>query len=316
MSETPEPSPVSETPEPSPVSGDHRAGYVALIGRPNVGKSTLLNRLLDYKLSIVTAAPQTTRKRVLGILTRPGYQIVFLDTPGILEPRYELQRRMVAQAMSAAADADLIAVLLEARTPLRGREVELLQGTLERAAGRPVVAVLNKIDRVQKPSLLPLLAEITALGPLAETVPVSALKGDGVPLLETLLARHLPVNPPFYPPDVLSDQPERFFAAELVREKVFQHYREEVPYSTAVEITAFEEEPERKKVHIRAEVVVERESQKGILIGKRGRALKQVGQEARADLEQLLGRPVYLELQVRVRHEWRRDVKYLEQLGL
>jgi GTP-binding protein Era len=179
-----------------------------------------------------------------------------------------------------------------------------------------VVAVLNKIDRVLKPALLPLLAQLAALGPVAETVPVSALQGDGVALLETLLARHLPVNPPFYPPDVLSDQPERFFAAELVREKVFQHYRDEVPYSTAVEITAFEEEPERKKVHIRAEVVVERESQKGILIGKGGRALKQVGQEARADLEQMLGRPVYLELQVRVRHEWRRDAKYLEELGL
>jgi GTP-binding protein Era len=298
------------------VSGAHRAGYVALVGRPNVGKSTLLNRMLDHKLSIVTAAPQTTRRRILGILTRPSHQIVFLDTPGILEPRYELQRRMVAQAMSAVADADLIAVLLQARTPLRDRELELLRDILGRAAGRPVVAVLNKIDRVPKPELLPLLSTIAGVGTLAEVVPISALKGDGIELLESLLTSHLPESPPFYPPDVLSDQPEKFFAAELVREQIFRRYKEEVPYSTAVEITTFEEEPERKKVHIRAQVVVERESQKGILIGKGGLALKQVGQDARVDIEALLGRPVYLELFVQVRREWRRDEKYLEEQGL
>jgi len=298
------------------VSGEHHAGYVALVGRPNVGKSTLLNRLLDHKLSIVTPTPQTTRRRVLGILSRPSHQIVFLDTPGILEPRYELQRRMVAQAMSAVADADLIAVLLAARTPLRDRELELLRDILGRATGRPVVAILNKIDRVPKPELLPLLSTIGEVGALAELVPISALKGDGIELLETLLAGHLPVNPPFYPADVLSDQPEKFFAAELVREKIFRLYRDEVPYSTAVEITTFEEAAERKKVHIRAQVVVERESQKGILIGRGGLALKQVGQEARADIESLLGRPVYLELFVRVRREWRRDEKFLEELGL
>jgi len=298
------------------VSGAHRAGYVALVGRPNVGKSTLLNRMLDHKLSIVTAAPQTTRRRILGILTRPSHQIVFLDTPGILEPRYELQRRMVAQAMSAVSDADLIAVLLEARTPLRDRELELLRDILGRAGGRPVVALLNKIDRVPKPELLPLLSTIAGVGTLVEVVPISALKGDGIELLESLLASHLPESPPFYPPDQLSDQPEKFFAAELVREQIFRRYKEEVPYSTAVEITTFEEEPERKKVHIRAQVVVERESQKGILIGKGGLALKQVGQDARVDIEALLGRPVYLELFVQVRREWRRDEKYLEEQGL
>ena len=298
------------------MSDTHRAGYVALVGRPNVGKSTLLNRMLDHKLSIVTAAPQTTRRRILGILTRPSHQIVFLDTPGILEPRYELQRRMVAQAMSAVSDADLIAVLLQARTPLRDRELELLRDILGRAEGRPVVAVLNKIDRVPKPELLPLLSTIAGVGTLAEVVPISALKGDGIELLESLLTSHLPESPPFYPPDVLSDQPEKFFAAELVREQIFRRYKEEVPYSTAVEITTFEEEPERKKVHIRAQVVVERESQKGILIGRGGLALKQVGQDARVDIEALLGRPVYLELFVHVRREWRRDEKYLEEQGL
>ena len=298
------------------MSDTHRAGYVALVGRPNVGKSTLLNRMLDHKLSIVTAAPQTTRRRILGILTRPSHQIVFLDTPGILEPRYELQRRMVAQAMSAVSDADLIAVLLQARTPLRDRELELLRDILGRAEGRPVVAVLNKIDRVPKPELLPLLSTIAGVGTLAEVVPISALKGDGIEILESLLTSHLPESPPFYPPDVLSDQPEKFFAAELVREQIFRRYKEEVPYSTAVEITTFEEEPERKKVHIRAQVVVERESQKGILIGRGGLALKQVGQDARVDIEALLGRPVYLELFVHVRREWRRDEKYLEEQGL
>jgi GTP-binding protein Era len=179
-----------------------------------------------------------------------------------------------------------------------------------------VVAVLNKIDRVPKPELLPLLSTIAGVGTLTEVVPISALKGDGIELLESLLASHLPESPPFYPPDQLSDQPEKFFAAELVREQIFRRYKEEVPYSTAVEITTFEEEPERKKVHIRAQVVVERESQKGILIGKGGLALKQVGQDARVDIEALLGRPVYLELFVQVRREWRRDEKYLEEQGL
>jgi GTP-binding protein Era len=294
-----------------------RAGYVALIGRPNVGKSTLLNKLLDHKLSIVTAAPQTTRQRILGNLSRPGYQIVFLDTPGILEPRYELQRRMLDQALAAVGDADLLVVLVEAREPMRDREVELVRVIAARASGRPLFIALNKIDRIAKPLLLPLIARLSELGDFAAVVPISALTGDGVPLLEDLLARHLPPGQAFYPPDVLSDQPERFFVAEMVREKVFQHYGEEVPYSTAVQVTAFEEEgAERKKVYIKAEIVVERESQKAILIGEGGRAVKKVGAEARRDIEVFLGRPVYLELQVRVRKDWRKDKQFLEELGI
>jgi GTP-binding protein Era len=307
-----------ETPPDAPLatSSEHRAGYVALVGRPNVGKSTLLNRLLDHKLSIVTPAPQTTRQRVLGILSRPSYQIVFFDTPGILEPRYALQQRMVAQAMAAVSDADVLAVLLEARTPLRDRELELAEEIRQRAGDRPRVVILNKIDRIAKPDLLPLMARVTERDPEAEVVPISALRGDGVARLEAVLAAKLPIHPAFYPDGQLSDKPERFFAAELVREKVFRRYREEVPYGTAVRITAFEDEPGRAKVHVVAEIIVERESQKGILIGAGGRALKLVGQEARADIEAMLGRPVYLELEVVVRRAWRRDERFLAELGL
>jgi GTP-binding protein Era len=307
-----EPTPTDATQAPS-----FHAGYVALVGRPNVGKSTLLNRLLDQKLSIVSAAPQTTRQRILGILSRPSHQIVFLDTPGILEPRYELQRRMLDQAMSAVGDADLLVVLVEAHDPLREREVALVGEIAVRAEGRPLFVVLNKIDRIGKPLLLPLIGRLAELLPAAEIVPISALSGDGVPLLEELLVRRLPAGSPFFPPDQLSDQSQRFFVAELVREKVFQHYGEEVPYSTAVRVVAFDEQgEERRKLYIRAEVLVERESQKGILIGAGGRALKRVGEEARRDIEAFLGRPVFLELQVRVRKEWRKDKRFLEELGL
>jgi GTP-binding protein Era len=297
-------------------STSFRAGYVALVGRPNVGKSTLLNRLLDQKLSIVTATPQTTRRRILGILSRPTYQIVFLDTPGILVPRYELQRRMVVEALTAVGDADLVVAMVEAREPLRDRELALVRELQERVGERPLFVVLNKIDRIAKPQILPTIAQIAGLGASAGIVPISALTGDGVPLLESLLVSHLPEGQPFYPDDQMSDQPERFFVAEMVREKVFSLYRQEVPYSTAVRITAFDEEMDRRKVHIVAEIVVERESQKGILIGEGGRALKRVGQEARRDIEGFLGRGVYLELRVRVKREWRKDRKFLEELDL
>ena len=312
---TPAESPVP-SPSAPPAGAPSRAGYVALVGRPNVGKSTLMNRLLDHKLSIVTPAPQTTRQRILGILSRPTYQMVFLDTPGILEPRYELQRRMLEQALAAVGDADLLVALVEARDPLRDRELDLLKDLLSRAGKRPLFVALNKIDRMAKLNLLPLIARLAALGEFAAIVPVSALHGDGVKELEAALAARLPESPPFYPPDTLSDRPERFFAAELVREKVFRRYREEVPYATAVRITAFEEEAERKKVYVKAQILVERATQKGILIGEGGRALRAVGREARLDIEAMLGRPVFLELEVRVAADWRKDKRLLEELGL
>jgi GTP-binding protein Era len=212
-------------------------------------------------------------------------------------------------------DADLLVTMVEAREQLRDREIELVCDILQRAGSRPLFVVLNKIDRVPKPELLPMIARLSELGATAGIIPVSALTGDGVPLLEELLAKQLPESQPFYPPDTLSDQPERFFVAELVREKVFRLYRQEVPFSTAVRVTAFEEGEGGRKVHIKAEIAVERGSQKGILIGEGGAALKRVGQEARRDIETLLGRGVYLELEVRVRKEWRKDRKFLEELG-
>jgi GTP-binding protein Era len=274
-----------------------------------------MNALVGRKLSIVTSTPQTTRQRILGILSRDRYQMVFLDTPGMLEPRYTLQERMLEHATTATHDADVIVILVEAREPLRTREVELVHQLAARRAQRPLVVALNKIDRVVKPLLLPMIDMLSTIDGVADIVPIAALRGEGLDVLESVIAGHLPESPPYFPPDALSDQPERFFVAEIVREKVFLHYGEEIPFSTAVIIDAFEEVPGRK-VRIRARVIVERDSQKGILIGQRGAGLKRVGTEARRDIEAFLGKPVHLELWASVRKRWRADQRFLRELGL
>ncbi len=294
---------------------EFRAGYVALVGRPNVGKSTLLNALLGTKLSIVTATPQTTRQRVLGVLTRPTVQMVFLDTPGVIEPRYALQSRMLQQAMAAVGDADVIVVLVEARSPLRPRELALLDEVVAKRAERSLLVALNKIDKVDKQALLPMLAELGQRSQIAAIVPISARTGDGVGQLEQEIAVRLAPSPPYFPPDALSDQPERFFVAEMIRERVFSHFGDEVPFSTAVQVTEFDEQA-TPKLLIRADIVVERESQKGILIGRGGRGLKRVGQEARQEIERFLGKPVRLELWAKVKKKWRTDTQFLEEMGL
>ncbi|MCL6465698.1 MAG: GTPase Era [candidate division WOR-3 bacterium] len=280
-----------------------RAGYVAIIGRPNAGKSTLLNQLLGHRLAIVTPKPQTTRHRILGILNGPDYQALLLDTPGILDPKYALHQFMKEEIKKALDDSDVVLLVIDATQP-ECSDLKLL-------AHRRALVALNKIDAVPKQNLLPLAAECAQAG-IEKVFMISALKGNGVDDLKKGIVELLPEGAPFYPPDTLSERPERFFVAELIREAVFNRYGAEIPYSTTVVIEEFRERPNRKD-YIRAVIYVEKESQKGILIGEGGRALKKVGEIARESIEQFLGRPVYLELWVKVAKSWRQDENFIRQ---
>ena len=292
---------------------EFKCGYVPIVGRPNVGKSTLANRLLQFRLSVVTRKPQTTRHKALGILTGDGYQIILLDTPGLFEPSYRLQELLVKAAIGALDEGDVVLLMSEPRPDSFPDYPGLLE-RLERS-GKPVILVINKIDLLPKPSLLPLIEHFKSVFPFREIVPISALKDDGIDRLKDVLIRCLPDSPPLYPPEEVTDRPERFFVAEIIREKIFQLYGEEIPYSTAVAIEEFTERKRPAKDYIRAAVLVERDSQKGVLIGKGGLALKRLGQRVREDVEQFLGREVYLELQVLVREKWRKKDSILRDLG-
>lgn len=293
-----------------------RAGYVAIVGEPNVGKSTLLNALLGQKISIVTPKPQTTRHKILGILSGENYQIVFLDTPGIIKPRYRLQEVMVEAARSAIEDADVVLLMIDAKevdtSTVEERYNHLI--LLLRPLQKPVLLLLNKIDLIRKSELLPMIDAFVKVYPFREIIPISALKADGVDDLREALMQFLPEGPPFYPPDIVSGQTERFFVSEIIREKIFQKFREEIPYSTAVQVVEFRER-EKGKDFISAEIYVERDSQKAILIGREGRALREVGFDARREIEEFLGREVYLELHVKVREKWRDSDAWLKRLG-
>lgn len=297
-------------------SATHRTGYVALVGKPNVGKSTLLNAFMGRKLSIVTNKPQTTRHRILGILSDEERQIIFLDTPGIIAPRYGLQRAMMKSVGTAVADADVIVFMTEA--PL-GRVDER---SLERLPGpedpRPVILALNKMDLIEHSQALPLVEAYTEAYDFATIVPISAQKGYNRDVLLDEITQRIPLGPPFYPPEMISEHPERFFVSEIIREKIFQQFRQEVPYSVQVNVVAFDERHDtnpNEKDHIEAEIVVSRSSQKGMLIGKGGQSLKRIGTEARADIEDFLGRPVYLGLHVKVRDGWRDNPGFLRSYG-
>jgi GTP-binding protein Era len=290
-----------------------RAGYVALLGRPNVGKSTLLNRLLGQKLAIVTPKPQTTRHRILGIKNLPGAQIVLVDTPGVHEARKAMNRAMVRAALAASTDADVIVALLEGGAEAGPEEETLLQPLREARAS--LILAINKIDRIKKAALLPQIAAWSERLPGAPVVPISALEGEGVDRLLKEIVERLPEGEPFYPPEQLTDQPERFFASEIVREKIFQLTGEEVPYATAVLVDEFKEADERGIVRIRATIYVEKDSQKAIVIGKGGTKLKEIGSRARRDLEVFLGSKVGLSLWVKVDRNWTRDEKEVRRLG-
>jgi GTP-binding protein Era len=286
-----------------------KSGYVSIIGKPNVGKSTLLNRLIDVKLSIVSSKPQTTRHRVLGILTEGDYQCYFLDTPGLISPHYELQKVMMDQIKRAVDDADVILWMID---PWHTREDET-HALVRSLTKKSIICCINKVDLVAKSRILPIIKAIENMN-IENIVPVSALTGDGVQNLKQVLFAHLPEGPFLYPTEDISDSPERFFVAEIIREQVFNQFSKEVPYASCVVIDEFKER-EKGKNYIRALIYVERESQKGILIGKHGAALKKVGADARRQIEEFLGRAVYLELWVKVKPKWRKDKKFLKEIG-
>jgi GTP-binding protein Era len=289
-----------------------KCGYIALIGFPNVGKSTLLNRLVGEKLAITSPKPQTTRFRLLGIVNEPEAQLLFLDTPGILAPKGALNETLVQAALTALNEADVVVWLVEPRLP-DPRDQVLLPHLQQ--LSRPLLVAINKIDQVAKPKLLPLMAAYHELFPDSPVIPVSALAGEGLAELKREIVRLLPASPPFYPPEQDTEASERFLAAEFIRERVLHHVGEEVPYAVAVQVEEFDESRRPALVTIRAVIYVERASQKGILIGKQGRMLKAIGAEARAEIETLLDAKVFLELWVKVWKNWRRDPRAIRTLG-
>lgn len=288
------------------------SGTVALIGRPNAGKSTLMNRALQEKLAIVSDKPQTTRHRIVGILTEERGQIVFFDTPGIHKPMHQMNRNMVRKARQALGDADVVCLLVDASVPF-GKGDSFLLDLLADAPGPRIVA-LNKIDEIPKESLLPRIERYAEPDAFEEIIPISALTGDGVDLLLESLFGLLPDGPPLYDPELLTLHPERFLAAERIREKVLELTTEEIPYTTAVRIDEWEESDEGPLVRIFASILVERTGQKKILIGRKGRMIRKIGTQARLDLEEFLGRPVYLDLHVRREPRWRESPRILGEL--
>jgi GTPase len=303
----------AEPPSEGTARSGFKSGFVALIGRPNAGKSTLMNRLVGEKLAIVSPRPQTTRNRITGIRNLPGAQIVFMDTPGLHRPGGKLGEFMRRTVERALEDVDLVGAVVDATE--RDHPDELLLEAL-RAHPTPAFCLLNKADIVEpKSRLLPLLEAWQGAHAFREILPVSALEGTNCDRVLDLAAAAMPEHPPFFPPDTSTDQPETFFVAEVIREKVFLLTREEVPYAVAVRVDELAERREPPRLDFRATVFVERDSQKGILIGKAGAMLKRIGTAARQDLEAFFGVPVFLGLTVQVRHAWRKDDRALREFG-
>jgi GTP-binding protein Era len=295
------------------MASPHKAGYISILGRPNVGKSTLFNRFVGDKIAIVSKKPQTTRNRILGIRNMENAQLIFLDTPGLHEGRSTLNRRMVETAMSSGQDADVLLFIVEASSSAFDKD----RRTFESLQGNPGVPflVINKIDLVRKGTLLPMIDQYRKLHDFREIIPVSAATGEGVDLVLNSILNVLPESPPYYPEEIVTDQTERFLVSEIVREKVIQQAYQEVPYSTAVTIESFKEQPERNLVVIQGTIHVERASQKKILIGRGGLKLKNIGEAARKEIEAFLGTRVYLELWVNVENNWTEDPRILDRLG-
>lgn len=297
----------------STAPADFHCGVVALMGAPNAGKSTLLNRLLGEKIAITSRKPQTTRNRILGVVHRPAAQLILLDTPGVHTARGALNQRIVATALAALEEADLALLVADVAAADPASEALLV----ERLATwqRPVVVALNKIDRLPAADIAAPLAAWQAALPAADVVPISARHGTGLDTLLELLEQRLPAGPALFPEDSLTDLPTRFIVAELIREKVFRLTGQEVPYASAVTVESFSEEPGKRLTTIAATIHVERDTQKGILIGRGGSKLKEIGQAARLDIERLLGGRLMLHLFVRVEKNWSRDARRLTRFG-
>jgi len=300
------------TKPPQDFNGFH-SGFVALVGAPNAGKSTLLNRMLGEKISITSRKPQTTRNRILGIVHRPTSQLVLIDTPGVHRTQQPLNVRIVDTALSALGDVDLILLIVDPLHPDREAENFLLSRLPE--AGKPVILAVNKIDRLTPDQLIEILDRWSTRLAFHQVVPISALQGTQVEDLLGVMEGMLPEGPPFYAEDMITDSAERFIVAEMIREKVFRLTGEEIPYATAVTVDVFKETRQGKMVRITATIHVERDSQKGMVIGRGGKKLKQIGQAAREDIEKLLSTKVYLELFVRVQKNWSRDTRAMRKFG-
>ncbi len=295
------------------VSAPFVSGFVALIGRPNVGKSTLLNRILGQKIAITSNKPQTTRNRILGIHNTPEAQILFLDTPGIHRPQGKLNKFMVDQAVGACSDVDIILLLVEAGSRPGPADESIF--ALLKPLNTPVFLIINKIDQIPPTLLLEQIKQFNSAFEFAQIIPLSAISGDGVPELLQTVTCMLPPGPPYYPEDQVTDLPERFIAAEMIREKIMRQTNDEIPYGVGVKVDQFEEKPEKNLVVIQATIHVERDSHKKIIVGKGGQMIKRLGQQARQDIEGLLGVRVFLELFVRVDKNWSQSERMLRELG-
>ncbi len=292
-----------------------KSGYVSFLGRPNAGKSTLMNRIVGHKLAIVSDKPQTTRTRIVGVKNYPEGQVVFVDTPGVHKPMHRLNVRMVDVALEAMREVDVLALVVDVSASAGAGDRFMLD--LLKDVKTPAILVLNKVDLVKKPKLLPVMEHYRKAHAFAEIVPASAVDGTNVDVLETLFLQYLPEGEPLYPPDYVTDQPERFFAAEIVREQVLQLTHDELPFSTAVVVDRFEEPAGGKALYtLYCTILVDRESQKPIVVGRGGAMIKKIGTAARQELEKYFGARVFLDLHVKVKSEWRDDPRLLDEIGL
>ena len=291
-----------------------KSGFVAFLGRPNAGKSTLLNRIVGHKLAIVSDKPQTTRTRIVGVKNYEAGQVVFVDTPGVHKPTHRMNRRMVDVALDAMREVDLLALLVDVSVKPGPGDRYLLK--LLQDVKTPAILALNKVDLVSKPRLLPLIEQYSRAHPFVEIVPISAADGTNVDVLEKLFVQHLPEGEPLYPADYVTDQPERFFISEIIREQVLQMTHDELPFSTAVIVDQLEPAGDDKIVKLYCTILVDRESQKPIVVGRAGSMIKAIGTAARAELQRYLDARVYLDLHVKVKSDWRDDERLLDEMGL
>ncbi|HVI46021.1 MAG TPA: GTPase Era [Chitinophaga sp.] len=291
------------------MSNMHKAGFVNIFGKPNAGKSTLLNAIIGEKLAIISPKVQTTRHRITGVLTEPGYQIVFSDTPGIIDPKYKLHEKMMSVVKSALEDADVALLIMDAKDSLQ-ENLELFDSLKLKV---PCILILNKMDNVEAADMAELLEKAKAWGKAKAVVPISARQQKGIKDLLAAIVAMLPEANPFYPDDTLTDKSTRFFVAEMIREKIFQLFEEEIPYHTTVIVTQYQEKETLTK--ITAEIIVTRESQKAIILGERGKSIRELGTQARQEIEKFIERKVFLELFVKVRGKWRDNDLFLKEYG-